>query len=719
MAVKLSPFAGAGWQLFDDNGVILSGGKIYTYLAGTTTPATTYTTNSGGTPNANPIILDSAGRVANEVWLTEGVNYKFVVNTSTDTLVDEYDNISGVNDVSAVSTAIYAAFASTSDNAKGDALIGFKQSNASGFLTGASARTVNTKFQEFISVKDFGAVGDGTTDDTAAFSAAITAVGTTGQSLYVPAGTYKITSVLTSSENLHMFGDGDSSIIDFSSITSASSGLTVSGSVTQIQEITSATKFGTTVTFASAPSLVDGDVFCIYDTVDYSWSTARAYYHAGEWCECRGVSGSDAYVTNPLYQTYTPANIDVYKLNSKSVSFRNFRVKGGAIGGLLKVVLCDRPLIENVSAYNENYQAFEFDRCYRPTVKNCTVYNKGTNSDDYGVIFSNCQKGRVFGGDYYARRHGITIGGGSAVCCVTNRDVRIIGATISNDINSAVYAADMHGNMEDCSYSDCTIYNGAGWAGKDNGYDHCTIYNGLAFWCIYAGEVKGGELYARNCKFITGGDPSATSRGIIDVGGNSSAITSVTDETLNLIVENCYVYAGAISSSTSFMVFASAGTTSYTNIKIDGLVGNVNAIGSILRTRLDSGTAYCQYIIVDNVTNFPIGTVLHTPQGNSYLSFPHRLQRQSGYVSLSAASGTSNTIATTIDFTYVYPRQPSAQVTAGTTTPVLLNNGKFVGGGIYVVTEASIRPAIVSTDNANWTATASFDANWTVGIDEV
>jgi len=47
MSVNLSPLAGAGWQLFSNNGIPLSGGKLETYLAGTTTPAVTYTTSAG------------------------------------------------------------------------------------------------------------------------------------------------------------------------------------------------------------------------------------------------------------------------------------------------------------------------------------------------------------------------------------------------------------------------------------------------------------------------------------------------------------------------------------------------------------------------------------------------------------------------------------------------------------------------------------------------
>lgn len=97
MAVFLSPVGGVAAQFFDNNGVPLSGGKLYTYAAGTTTPLATYTTNAGNVARTNPIVLDSAGRVPNggEIWVTSA-QYKFVLNTSTDVLVATYDNISGI-----------------------------------------------------------------------------------------------------------------------------------------------------------------------------------------------------------------------------------------------------------------------------------------------------------------------------------------------------------------------------------------------------------------------------------------------------------------------------------------------------------------------------------------------------------------------------------------------------------------------------------------------
>ena len=207
MAVNLSSLAGATAQFFDNNGVPLAGGLIYTYVAGTTTPAATYTSSTGVTAHANPIVLDAAGRIATgEVWLTSGVDYKFLVKTSANVQLGSYDNIPSINDF----TSIYADLANTTNVALGDALVGFKQSNASGVLSNAVGRTVHQKLQETVSVMDFGAVGDGSNDDTAAIQAALN----TGKYVYLPKGTYKTTSTLNVTiDSTGMYGEGQSSLI--------------------------------------------------------------------------------------------------------------------------------------------------------------------------------------------------------------------------------------------------------------------------------------------------------------------------------------------------------------------------------------------------------------------------------------------------------------------------------------------------------------------------
>ena len=72
--------------------------------------------------------------------------------------------------------------------------------------TGAVARTTASKLQESVSVKDFGAVGDGTTDDTTAIQNAINAA--YGLTLRVPKGTYLCTSTINVTQGLTIEGDG-------------------------------------------------------------------------------------------------------------------------------------------------------------------------------------------------------------------------------------------------------------------------------------------------------------------------------------------------------------------------------------------------------------------------------------------------------------------------------------------------------------------------------
>ena len=80
-------------------------------------------------------------------------------------------------------------------------------SYTSPFINGV-ARSGLSKWTDIVSVRDFGATGDGTTDDTSAVQSAITAVGSAGGGqVYFPAGTYKISAELTlSSSNVVLIG---------------------------------------------------------------------------------------------------------------------------------------------------------------------------------------------------------------------------------------------------------------------------------------------------------------------------------------------------------------------------------------------------------------------------------------------------------------------------------------------------------------------------------
>jgi parallel beta-helix repeat protein len=79
-------------QFFDASGNPLNGGKLYTYIAGTSTQQNSYTDSTGLSANTNPVVLDSAGRAS--VWLASTNSYKLTLRTSADVLVWEKDNVS-------------------------------------------------------------------------------------------------------------------------------------------------------------------------------------------------------------------------------------------------------------------------------------------------------------------------------------------------------------------------------------------------------------------------------------------------------------------------------------------------------------------------------------------------------------------------------------------------------------------------------------------------
>jgi hypothetical protein len=146
MAVSLSQYAGAGAQFFDNNGVPLNGGLIYTYAAGTTTPVATYTSSTGGTANTNPIVLDSAGRTPAQIWLTEGSSYKFVLETALGVTIKTDDNIFASYQLAVdVGVAVGLGASSVATNiAVGDTALDSNTTGSNNVAVGYNTLTSNT-----------------------------------------------------------------------------------------------------------------------------------------------------------------------------------------------------------------------------------------------------------------------------------------------------------------------------------------------------------------------------------------------------------------------------------------------------------------------------------------------------------------------------------------------------------------------------------------------
>jgi hypothetical protein len=174
-------------QYFSLGGIPLVGGKVYTYAAGTTTPKATYTDSAGTVPQQNPIVLNARGEPANAIFWSGA--YKVEVRDALGNLVYSLDNYN-------TDPAGLWNILTTLAAAAGSSLVGFIQSGV-----GAVLRTVQNKLRDEVSIKDFGAVGDGVANDTAALTLAINSLGAAGGRIYFPQGMYLINPINYNGKN--------------------------------------------------------------------------------------------------------------------------------------------------------------------------------------------------------------------------------------------------------------------------------------------------------------------------------------------------------------------------------------------------------------------------------------------------------------------------------------------------------------------------------------
>lgn len=191
-------------QYFDTDGSPLDSGYLYfgiSNLNPETSPVAIYWDAAGTQPAPQPIrtLNGYAVRSGTPALIYTAGDYSVSIKNSKGVLIAYSPTPSG----------FLSALANQTDPAQGASLVGYKLN-----ATGSVGRTVYSKLTDFVSVKDFGAVGDGVTNDTAAIQAAITYVQTAKRRLYVPGGTYIVTGPISvSASGVEIFGDGAYSAI--------------------------------------------------------------------------------------------------------------------------------------------------------------------------------------------------------------------------------------------------------------------------------------------------------------------------------------------------------------------------------------------------------------------------------------------------------------------------------------------------------------------------
>ena len=105
MAYSLSPCLKSRYFITGTNRP-LAGGLLYTYLAGTTTNAATYSDNLG-TPNTNPVVLDADGQC--NLFLDDNVSYRIILKNSAGVTQFDQDRVASISSAQLAALAVTVA----------------------------------------------------------------------------------------------------------------------------------------------------------------------------------------------------------------------------------------------------------------------------------------------------------------------------------------------------------------------------------------------------------------------------------------------------------------------------------------------------------------------------------------------------------------------------------------------------------------------------------
>jgi polygalacturonase len=293
-------------------------------------------------------------------------------------------------------------------------------------------RYISDRFADFITVKDFGAVGDGVTDDSASIQASLNFLNTEGGgTLYFPSGTYKCLSTLTGYSKTKLIG-GPDVVLDFSSVTQDFSGMNADKGLMVFRGTASAevvlavdAEYKTNkLQVPDASVFAEGDLIELSMNAEGSFPETGIASRSGQLNIVTGVYTStnnivlDTVVLEPL--NYTVANgarirkiTPVENIVIEGITFKGSgRPPSTTVYGQngVRVFFGRNVTVKNCKFEEIDGRSVEVIGCHHFNIENNELYfdKLGDNNEiSYGIVFSSSQYGAIRNNKVVNPRHGI------------------------------------------------------------------------------------------------------------------------------------------------------------------------------------------------------------------------------------------------------------------------------------------------------------------------
>jgi hypothetical protein len=279
--------------------------------------------------------------------------------------------------------------------------------------TGAVQTTVQAKLRETVSVKDFGAVGDGVTDDTAAIQAAVTA--SAGKVIDGGNLTYLTTATITGVASNTVI---QNATFDFSQQPNASGidiGFSVSGTIGTGVALTSNTVvLSSVVTVASTSNFAADDL--VFLSSSKVWDSLQGVVY-GQYGRVKSVdSSTQISLYEPVQLAFNTADSAVIAKVTpvQNVAFINCKFIGANITQTqngIYIQYGENCRVESCRFEYFDYSAVGFFRCYKSIADKVSVFGARNPGNAYGIgIWGGCYACSVVNGFGEDTRHYVTVG---------------------------------------------------------------------------------------------------------------------------------------------------------------------------------------------------------------------------------------------------------------------------------------------------------------------